>query len=553
MIIDYNKFIKEEVGIRNLKNVLMKDKENNIKHSTAEIYFHQDLDGVASAIAIKTFLKTYYSITTVDTHFIQYGANEYAAVKPNPENLAVLVDYAHGKAVFDIHTDHHQQQVGGDLEKSTLFKHASANADTISSEISYNDIFTSTDIDLIKMVDSADFITYDIKPEDLGVAIIDKGMKDKYSAKKCRFLMGLVVNRLLLAYKNKKITVKSIVNGKTYRDKNLLECLVLDSNPSLWSMYNNIVNYIKNATSNGKPLATQEELTNNLNKYVKKMQNYKIKNGNSYEDGLIYDKETGVIYQYDGGYMIPSGSYDRYTAYRNYPDSKVFCMVWSMGLIQVSYNPFNKNIKKDINMIELTNSVLDRYKEKLSNIFISLYDIKKHDEDTKEISKNPDNELTNFLNKLKDDSKDENGNIDYKLYNQTKQETNISDLNDVSMGLSYNDIKSNFDKDLKFKNQYTNKISNIKLNNMHEECLNTPFNKLSFKQKNYLSNVYINAYDIIKNQSCGHVAISNMSGFDFLDYDKPDMKKQFGVNNYKEVLKIISKDVVKELKSKLKK
>ena len=49
----YTDFVNEEVGIRNLSKII-KD------YKTCEIYFHKDLDGVASALAMKSFLKNYY-------------------------------------------------------------------------------------------------------------------------------------------------------------------------------------------------------------------------------------------------------------------------------------------------------------------------------------------------------------------------------------------------------------------------------------------------------------------------------------------------------------
>jgi single-stranded DNA-specific DHH superfamily exonuclease len=135
----YLEFIKEEVGLRNLKKIT-KDIKN------CEIYFHKDLDGVTSAIAMKEFLKNYYQIEAVDCHIIQYGGLEFAIKHHQPGNLPVLVDFAHSKPMFTIATDHHDKQVGGEDTDSTYFKSARSNVETISGEISYSDIFTSDDI-----------------------------------------------------------------------------------------------------------------------------------------------------------------------------------------------------------------------------------------------------------------------------------------------------------------------------------------------------------------------------------------------------------------------
>ena len=82
----YTEFINEEVGLRNIKSITKGHKE-------CEIYFHKDLDGVTSALAMSVFLKNYYQIETVDCHIIQYGGLEYAIKHHQPENLCVLVDF----------------------------------------------------------------------------------------------------------------------------------------------------------------------------------------------------------------------------------------------------------------------------------------------------------------------------------------------------------------------------------------------------------------------------------------------------------------------------
>jgi len=51
----FDSFVNEEVGIRNIKSIIGPMK-------TAEIYFHKDLDGVTSALAMKYFLETYYQV-----------------------------------------------------------------------------------------------------------------------------------------------------------------------------------------------------------------------------------------------------------------------------------------------------------------------------------------------------------------------------------------------------------------------------------------------------------------------------------------------------------
>ncbi len=228
----YKGFVNEEVGLRNLKSILK-------GYKNAEIYFHKDLDGVTSALAMKGYLKTYYNIEVVDAHEIQYGGLEWAVTNSKPGNLSILVDFAHAKPMFHIATDHHDSQVGDEDTESTYFKSARSNVETISGEISHADQFTQQDIELIKTIDSADFHAKGLKPEDIQNSIfsLDKNITkptngtgiNLNTSEKNRFMMGLVVNRLLLAHKNKRISVVSLDGKREHNNKIILECMVLDA------------------------------------------------------------------------------------------------------------------------------------------------------------------------------------------------------------------------------------------------------------------------------------------------------------------------------------
>ena len=216
------KILKEEVlllesGIRGIKDLAKRYKK-------AKIYYHMDLDGVTTAIAMKNYLEQ-HGIKVVDAELIQYGAKEFAIKKPDASGdvMPVLVDFAHGKPMFAIHTDHHDTQAGVDTNTSTSFKHSRSNVETISQSISPKEIFPSEDILLISTVDSADFVKHDITPE-MVMNYLFNYNKDE-SLKRNKMMMGLVVNKLLLAYKNKP---------------GFLDSLVLNSQPSLLSILNNI-------------------------------------------------------------------------------------------------------------------------------------------------------------------------------------------------------------------------------------------------------------------------------------------------------------------------
>ena len=136
-------------------------------------------------------------IEVVDAHIIQYGDMEFAVKKNDAlgDTMPVLVDFAHGKPMFKIHTDHHDSQIGVDTKKTSgQFKKARLNAETISQVISKSDLFSDTDILIINTVDSADFIRQGLTPENV-INYLYKYDKSK-SMSENKLLLGLVANKL---------------------------------------------------------------------------------------------------------------------------------------------------------------------------------------------------------------------------------------------------------------------------------------------------------------------------------------------------------------------
>jgi hypothetical protein len=329
------KLIKE-TGIRDI-SALRK------RYPKAEIYFHQDLDGVTTAIAMKKYLES-NGIDVVGAHIIQYGDKEFAVKKNDAEGdvMPVLVDFAHGKPMFKIHTDHHDKQVGAEKGTSKSFRQARSNVETISQVVSPKDLFPSSDILLINTVDSADFAKHGITPEEV-VNYLYRFDKET-SLQKNKLLLGFVINKLLLAFKNKP---------------GFLESLVMDSEPSLLSILTNIKSWMKAANS-PKP----QELQKNAEEYAKAMKDFPKVSDN-------------IIFQYGGGSMFKPGSYDRYTPFRNNPNADFLIMAWPLGLLQVSCNPFKKERElKGVNLGEIAQEVIGKWESQLKEKKIPLSTIK---------------------------------------------------------------------------------------------------------------------------------------------------------------------------------
>ena len=292
----------------------------------------------------------------MDCEIIQYGDKEFAIKKPDAsgEVMPVLVDFAHGKPMFVIHTDHHDRQAGAEDTKSTSFRHSRSNVETISQIVSPKELFPSSDILLISTVDSANYASNNISVDEV-ISYLFRLDKEK-SLEKNIMLMGLVVNKLLLAFKNKP---------------GFLETLVMECSPSLL----NILHTIKKIMVE-KGYAKPEQLETNKDEYVKSMQtNPNVK--------VLGD----VIVQYGGGSMFKPGSYDRYTPFKNNPEADFIVIAWPLGLVQASCNPFKGERQlKGVNLGEIAQEVLSKWEDQLKQREISLSTIKWISESSKEFS-----------------------------------------------------------------------------------------------------------------------------------------------------------------------
>mgnify|MGYP003325956753 CR=1 FL=1 len=340
----------KESGIRDINKLA---KENN----KADLYFHMDLDGVTSAIGMKAYLEK-YGIQVVNAEHIQYGGREYSAPKPTPGHMVVLVDFAHGKPNVTIHTDHHEAQSGVEKGTASNFKKTPSNVATISQEISPSDIFPTEDIQIISTVDSADFARQGISVDQ----VLNTAFKydPKSSVKMNRLTMGLVTNKIILAFKGQP---------------RFLENIVMEAEPSLTSIYNVA---LKNAKKAGlKP----EDLASAQAGYIKG-QSPEIKKKVLSSPADIADLHNGeygmignVLVQYGLGSQ-KGGGYDRYVPFKMNPTADYMILGYPMGLIQAAKNPFKEGTNK-FNLGDIAMKILDKYKPYLEKKILTLRDIKK--------------------------------------------------------------------------------------------------------------------------------------------------------------------------------
>lgn len=394
----------------------------------------------------------------IDVFPIQYGSIEYSAPKGKKGVMKVLVDFAHGKPMFQIHQDHHDKQAGVEPGTSTSFKHAPSGAGIISGSISPRDIFPQEDLKIINTVDSADFASQGLTPDDIIRASFS--INKTIPVDKNHRMMGLVVNKLLLSYKNKADFLKSVV---------------MKSKPSLISMYNVITKLAKAAG-----YKTADDIDADSGTYQEEQR------GKIVQDGKLSDvkglksgqsvKLGNIIVQYGGGTMMKGRQYDRYTPFKLHPGANYFTIAWPVGILQLSQNPFKKLEKKlhlgDIVMKE----IMPKFKSKLESIDIT-------------------------LDKLK---------WVYEMDIVKKKLTN-------AVGFNFKDLVALYDKKLKGlpeSGSYKDLIADV---------VSKPYNRLSDKQRAILKKVSINAWDVVMAGSGGHPAITNISGVSFISKEQyPD-------------------------------
>jgi hypothetical protein len=428
------------------------------KYKKATGYFHMDLDGVTSAIAMKAYLES-YGIKTTKLVPINYGDKEFSAAKADKGSLKWMVDFAHSKPFLNIHTDHHDSQSGVSKGTATAFTEAPANVTAISAKISPRDLFPQEDLKLIAMVDSADYARNGVTPDQVMNSAFEVDTSVDVAGN--RQMMGLVVNKLLLANKNKK---------------DFLTDLVDQANPSLISMYNIIIKLSKKAGF--RPPATvgvgtknyQEQQKNALQKPM--VDPMKLKSGQA-------TRWNDTIVQYGGGFMGGANVYDRYTPFKLNPDAHFYIIGWPMGLVQLSKNPF-VSLKNPYHFGDLAlKKVLSgsKWKGKLSKIKVTLRDMK------------------------------------YIF------EKDIKPKDREALGFSWDDLVALFDdkqvKGVSFSSEggWTNFLRSI---------TNVKFNQLSKKQLAMMEKVSISLYDLMMAQSGGHKDITNVSGWNFAGKDYVD-------------------------------
>jgi hypothetical protein len=288
-------------------------------------------------------------------------------------------------------------------------------------------------------------------------------------------LLGLVINKLILAFKNRK---------------GFMEDLVMNSEPSLLSILNNIKSWMKQTSAE-----SIDNLQQRSEDYYQQMKNYPKR--------VVQD---GIIFQYGAGSM-KSGSYDRYTPFRVNPDADFLVLLWPMGLLQASCNPFKKERQlKGVNLGEIAQEVLSEYEPALKKRIIPLSTIKW----LSEVSVGPE-----------------------------------------SVGFTFKDFDALFGGNIAFMEGGEQLLDRLR------PIMDKPFSELTEPEKQMLDKVGVNMWDFIQSHSGGHKCITNISGLNYLgrktrpSEDPYKYNPEAGDVPYVKFMKEVGKKFVAKLKEKI--
>ena len=84
-----------------------------------------------------------------------------------------------------------------------------------------------------------------------------------------------------------------------------------------------------------------------------------------------------------------------------------------------------------------------------------------------------------------------------------------------------------------------------------EKVMNTIYSDMTEDDKQLLSGLKIPVWELIIRNSGGHPSISNISGLNFLKYNKQMMKISYNTDKYVDVLKVIARELINTLKVKI--
>lgn len=316
-------------------------------YGSVNIYYHNDLDGVASALFLKKWFEN-RGMNINELVRVDYSNSIYNLSIPSDDIFCVSVDFIFVVPFMHVMIDHHNVQMGEpNVEQITLFEETFSCFDLLCKNMTSE--VNPTLISAVNKIDSADFV--ELEPEEV---LFPEDASDD-------FRKALLARKYIAAIKNYDESLNNIVSKSDLTMDSILKHAAIEAENNHRGHA-----YLEKVHKDYLSDQLEKSLGEGVPSDIKSLRG-KFRGGVS----LIYEN---IIYQLDGG-DLRGGRYDRYTKWAIYPDADYAVMGWSFGLLQISSNPFKENVRK-IDLQGLLKNVLSKYEKVFSKKSISLLTLK---------------------------------------------------------------------------------------------------------------------------------------------------------------------------------
>ena len=156
------------------------------------LIFHDDMDGIVSAILMKQYLKNHgYNIKKYGIINYQEG---WQAFKIDSRLITIALDFAEDIPGVDYYVDHHgkfEEEVKLNQQRTSIKTATGSAAEGIAQQLGFP--FSNDTKDWIDMIDSAKYSDYDIDIK----GILNFDLKEISKSKKSKLTFAAAMNQLL--------------------------------------------------------------------------------------------------------------------------------------------------------------------------------------------------------------------------------------------------------------------------------------------------------------------------------------------------------------------
>jgi hypothetical protein len=118
------------------------------------------------------------------------------------------------------------------------------------------------------------------------------------------------------------------------------------------------------------------------------------------------------------------------------------------------------------------------------------------------------------------------------------------------VGFKYSDLEA-FYADCVYKKEEKTIVKVDISDEKVKSTMNVIYSDMSDEQKKFLNTMKIPVWELIIRNSGGHPSITNISGLNFLKYNRQMLKIAYNTENYTDVLKVLARELINNLKEKI--